>query len=88
MTDLSHWNFVKSFTGHEAAALIIGIDPGNVSDGQKHLIEPVTRAITASYLPPMHHPDIGRRNFATGNHGQWIYSVWLQHVIEADETNE
>lgn len=28
MTDLSHWDFAKDFSGQEAAALIVGIEPG------------------------------------------------------------
>ena len=88
MTDLSHWDFVHSFTGREAAALIVGIDPGNILASQKHLTEPVTRAIMASYLPPCHHPDSAREALATDDYGRWIFSVWLRHVIEADSTNE
>ena len=87
MADLSNWDFAGSFLGRQAASLIIGIDPGNVSDNQKHRIEPVLTAILASYLPPMHHPDSARESLAKQEYGQWIFSVQLTQALSFDETN-
>lgn len=32
MDDLSHWDFAEEFSGHDAAALILGIEPANAAD--------------------------------------------------------
>lgn len=34
MTDLSHWDFAENFSGYDAAALILGIEPRESSDEQ------------------------------------------------------
>lgn len=34
MTDLSHWDFAAQFSGYEAAALILGIEPGVLHDDE------------------------------------------------------
>ena len=34
MTDLSHWNFAENFSGYDAAALILGLEPRDSSDEQ------------------------------------------------------
>ena len=81
MTDLASWDFLHSFSGREVAALMIGIDPGNVSKTQEHRIEPVSRAILSSYLPPMHHPETARDALVTQEYGQWILSVLFKDAL-------
>jgi hypothetical protein len=34
MADLSHWDFAAEFTGYEAAALILGVEPGERHDDE------------------------------------------------------
>jgi hypothetical protein len=87
MTDLSHWDFAHYFTGPDAAALILGIDAGNVSDAQKHKIQPVEKAILSCFLPALHHPDSARDALSCEDYGLWIFSVQLKHVLAIDKTN-
>ena len=41
MTNLSHWIYAKDFTAHEAAYLILGVDPSTDTDGRsaRHIKE-------------------------------------------------
>ena len=41
MANLSHWAFAKDFTAHEAAYLILGVDPSTDTDGRnvRHIKE-------------------------------------------------
>ena len=48
MVDLSHWDFASTFTPSEAAALIIGMEPGS-SNEVKTKIKPVLSRMQASY---------------------------------------
>jgi hypothetical protein len=48
MTDFSHWNFAPYFSGEEAAALIVGLEPSeSVNDRRK--AEPVYRRLEQSF---------------------------------------
>ena len=47
MTDLSHWNFATTFTGQQAAALILGLDPSETENLQK--IQPVLDRMKSCY---------------------------------------
>ena len=87
MTDLSHWKFVNSFTGREAALLILGVDPTGVLDDRKDRIEPVLRSILSSYLPPHYHPNEARKALKLKEYGVWIFSVQLQFALESDHNN-
>lgn len=46
MSNLSHWDYAESFTGREAAALILGIDP--ITDDLA-VIEPLMRRMNDAY---------------------------------------
>jgi hypothetical protein len=46
MDDLSHWDFAELFTGEEAAAVILGLEP---KLAPQHKIEPVLRRMEFSY---------------------------------------
>jgi hypothetical protein len=48
MTNLSHWNFAETFSGNEAALLMLGIDPANAEQGNGK-ITPVVQRMRSSY---------------------------------------
>ncbi len=88
MADLSNWDCVHNFQAREAAALIIGIDPGNVPETEKHRIAPVLRSIWASYVDALDHPDKAREALECDDWGVWIFSAVLIHILNVDPTNK
>jgi hypothetical protein len=48
MIDLSHWDFADVFSGHEAASLILGVEP---AEAPLHKIEPILKRMERSYKP-------------------------------------
>lgn len=48
MTDLSHWDFAERFSGYEAAALILGIEPRD-SQNEEHRIRVVMERLELDY---------------------------------------
>ena len=48
MNDLSHWNFAEQFSGYDAAALILGIEPRE-SAGDEHRVRVVADRLKLDY---------------------------------------
>lgn len=49
MSDLSHWDFAERFSGYEAAALILGIEPRESAEDE-HRVRVVMNRIELDYL--------------------------------------
>ena len=49
MVDLSHWDFAEYFSGHEAAALMLGLEPTTVSEDQKRRVKVVVDRMRLHY---------------------------------------
>ena len=52
MTDISKWNFATTFTAHQAAALILGLEPNESSESQ---IQPVLESMNDCYSIAVSH---------------------------------
>lgn len=53
MTDLSHWDFAKQFSGYEAAALILGLEPRESAEDE-HRVRVVAERMELDYSLALH----------------------------------
>lgn len=96
MTDLSHWVFAEDFTAHEAAYLILGVDPS--TDTSSRSIQHVLKRISDAYAATLENlkfqffiePYLSESRFDEGEGGggavsrkETLFSIEIEKLSDA-----
>lgn len=97
MTDLSHWDFAQHFSGYDAAALILGLEPRE-SETEQCRVGVVSDRLALHYkyaVELAYHEEIARPIFLTNtktkaNDPQILFSIelerlWKRSAVDCEE---